>query len=1125
MIKMHPRSKTSNSVSLDRPYFSSFKKRGQVSANERNNHQSQIDYRSRSNYSLSTRTFLQWMFLFLIVVPVPCIGQVRGRGRGSSFPAPRYFLEIGSHSNLHAGNYRESDQAFRRLLTGARKEGTQRWLDSAVYSVMRGEIAYQQGRYLDALGFYDSAADLFIFHSTRDPWTLRVRNWNPQPPQIDQSATRRIQALPWGRSGRLTKFGRFPTYQLTFGRDQRIPNDRGGFTIIPGTTENSVNVFEIMDAMALMIYRRDQILGPLSKINSRSRIIRNTLSDGANIANAPIPLALHKILYGISIAGEGEFQKSTEVLSGLLSLTENGNVGVIRDHIMTPIALLQMGRNAYEKGEFKAARNFYLEASYSAAAFRRYIVWQEAMIGAAKSHNALEPQVPMPWLQKAAQWGNRENVRVSSLSFALLQAENGLENGNIKQAKLALAQISKNIRRTDLKRSAFAARFQLVSNAVALVSGQSDDYVTFRKNLDLFRSSSLHLFRVKFINDNRTNRQLATATIEDQLGKMLDDPEEIDWKRDPFESLAIITGDRTTRLHQLVLSSLKTRDFVSTIENSEKVRRRTFLSALPLGGRLSSIRDLFGKSRSELSGSQLKRQGDLQGRFPALNDLLETSSRMEQDLRSKPLVPDFADSKQWKKTMTNWIQNNHRIERLMVNLGLKREFVPITFPEKPNMDNIQNRIPQESIVLYIQQIGQIFHVFLVTKEVVAYQNGINARLLNKELRKLAKAWQLRSYTGKIKATSLVDDKWKAPAHDLLKLLVPKATEEFWNNYNELVVVPDGDFWYLPFETLPLTDDPDSPLVTDKLAVRYAPMLGIAFSNPEPRRVERMALYPGLIYPKDEDELVEDGILKVEQAFPSVESITNSEFLPHQLTALSDGMIYWNYFKQRRWPSSVVPQVKKKSDLYKFLSLPHWNLWPNNGPKLMVVGGGTTALAEGFSNNKTRGNELFFFSTLLFSGGCDSIVLSRWQVGGHSSYDAQVQLAKELAKELPTAEAVKNTIKVMRDVDINMVKHPRITRSKKVPTLNSNNPLFWASMMTIDRGRWYPPKEKPEEKAVIPGLGQPVGGSGNTNQNSSDSGSGKESGGGVNKGNASGGSSDQGNKNTSSGSTKKGNEVP
>ena len=74
---------------------------------------------------------------------------------------------------------------------------------------------------------------------------------------------------------------------------------------------------------------------------------------------------------------------------------------------------------------------------------------------------------------------------------------------------------------------------------------------------------------------------------------------------------------------------------------------------------------------------------------------------------------------------------------------------------------------------------------------------------------------------------LADAKWKQSAQQVLDTLLKGSPADFSQPFDELVVVPDGVLWYLPFEALQVTVDGQPQSLISRFRIRYAPTLSLA----------------------------------------------------------------------------------------------------------------------------------------------------------------------------------------------------------------------------------------------------------------------------------------------------------
>jgi tetratricopeptide (TPR) repeat protein len=960
-------------------------------------------------------------------------------GQIGRYPMPGYYLLQGQESALHAGEFRDAERAIQNLYRGGYREGNQRWVDSSAYLALLGETRYQAGDYVGAMQAFDEAIEIY---SSVVNWGARV-TWDSQPITADPNAVR-IARISWGTSARNFVVGRFPTtFSVLFGQDIIVPGDQGNIRV-PQERLVPVDVIELYRAFAWVIRRRDQILGTLSQVDAPARTLRTQLSEVRAAIPGALPTTFGSVLYGISLTGEGDYARANGVLQQTLQI--NGF-----DHPLTPIVLLQIGYNQYLSGEYRAAKATLLEASYSAGIFNQFDVFRESLVLAGRAHMAVNRDEALPELDAAFEWARVRGLRVAQVQFAMTAAENAIENGDIPSAVRQLGVATGLMRSNDLRRSELALRAQVLEQTIACVEGTVPDLSLLRAALIAYRPATPWVFQIELLVNPARRRNLTTTTLTTLIERVLRDPTQADWDRDPFECLAYLTGDRSQFLAEALTVHLNKRDYPAALLASENLRRVQFYSSLPLGGRLMSFRELLARSPDELSPELRRKQAELRSRFVGFKQLLDQAEPLLAKLQTQALVPPGDEQRGWEDQVERLGLLSQQIERQLVQVSVRREAIPLLFPPPVDMERIQAMIPAKSLCLVTMFHDNVYHFVLVTNDRVVYQTALSHANAGRAIRGLAKAWGHTNPNAILQTEVVRDQTWKKPSHALLKALMPKVTPEFWDSFDELVVVPAGLFWYLPFETFALSEEPAAPLLIDKVAVRYAPSLNLAFSEQRPKRLNRVLHYVNKIDQRDDDAWPIAGRAALEQHWPQSTALAASRLTPEGLGPLTHVMIYWNEIKQAIWPAAwTAAETKREAHLQ--LNLDRWIGFPNLGPQLLIVAGGNSAIADGLRGNPL-GGELEYYSTIMLAAGCQSIVLPRWRSGGHVPYDLQVALTRHV-RDHTTAVALQKAIQEIRQAPLDLERQTRLRPVRGEAPATADHPFWWAGQMVIDRGSWY-----------------------------------------------------------------------
>jgi hypothetical protein len=107
-----------------------------------------------------------------------------------------------------------------------------------------------------------------------------------------------------------------------------------------------------------------------------------------------------------------------------------------------------------------------------------------------------------------------------------------------------------------------------------------------------------------------------------------------------------------------------------------------------------------------------------------------------------------------------------------------------------------------------------------------------------------------------------------------------------------------------------------------------------------------------------------------------------------------------------------------------------------------------------------GDDLFYASCGLISSGAETLLLSRWRVGGQSMLD----LVREFAQELPhtpAADAWQRSVQLAMQTPVDPLSELRVKAGKDAVDLTAAHPFFWAGYLVVDTG-WRPEEPEPAE---------------------------------------------------------------
>jgi CHAT domain-containing protein len=117
---------------------------------------------------------------------------------------------------------------------------------------------------------------------------------------------------------------------------------------------------------------------------------------------------------------------------------------------------------------------------------------------------------------------------------------------------------------------------------------------------------------------------------------------------------------------------------------------------------------------------------------------------------------------------------------------------------------------------------------------------------------------------------------------------------------------------------------------------------------------------------------------------------------------------------------------------------------------ILLPGFHTAAEASLKRGNATGEEVFNAVCSLMASGCRTVMLSRWRVGGQSSFD----LMREFLQELPhesAASAWRRSVQLESDRILDPTMEGRLKATNSNEGLKADHPFFWAGYMLVDTG--------------------------------------------------------------------------
>ena len=950
-----------------------------------------------------------------------------------NYPPNTYYIGIRAY---HEGDYSGALRAFESALRSGVRSTEGRWIDSICYYTMIGECYYQMGQLRPALENYEAALQLALFHNN---WMNRV-----QFPDVEPSASTVRSTIQWGASQRNTALARIPnrmgTLQGQTPEETEHAMTKGGVVALPQIFP--VDAKEVARTTAVAIRRRHQLTGSAGR---HTRMTANLLAALGSRPTLPNhwSQAWVSCQLGLAYAAAGKTDEAISELNRSLLL------GNRYDHDLTSLALLALGDLAFRQGQLQQAATYYLEATFAAAAFEQYDVMQEAFAGGLTVHWVRGQEGLYAPLPMARAWAPR-NSRALEAWLSILLAEDLAGAGNAAQAGQSLAQARKTIGNRDMRNSRIGGRFEYVAALVDFQNGNLNaGNRALSTALKFQQSSSTWLLQLALADNLYTSNEITQRVADDLYSQLLREPANHDWRTQPLETLAVVTTARAGPFHRWFEVAQLRRDTEKVFHVAEQLRRQRFFSTLPMGGRLLAIRWIMEAPEASLSQEALLQRQDIRARYPDYAELAAEARQLQRRLRELPLSPETNEQRREQSRLLEQLGKvGAAQEWKLSSIALRREAAEFAFPPLLELKEVQARMPAGQLMLaYVARGSQVTALAIDSDRVATWEIEAPDTLVKRIAEVLGKIGALDRRVP-VDGDRLVDPSWQPTSRDLLQQLTNIRDPAVWDTYEEVVIVPDGLLWYVPFEALHVQDGEGTrPLIT-RVPVRYAPTASLAnLPGPSLPRQAVTAVVTGRLLPGEDPQRAVQASEEIALALPGTVRLEPPSANSSLVATKLDRLIVLNEIDARSqtpygWNPLAVERGGAGGDLTSWWALP----WSR--PQQIVLPAYSPPSASSLAS--TNGAEIFLPLCGLMATGTRSILISRWPLGGQSTFD----LVREFAQELPhvsPSNAWRRSVLLNSHSQVVPSLEPRLRLNGTVDSIPASHPVFWAAYLLVDSG--------------------------------------------------------------------------
>lgn len=988
-----------------------------------------------------------------VVVP-PGLGMPAGSG-----PRPSQAYDLGRQA-LAAGEFTRALELAMAEYQGCMQFGAQRWIDSIAAAGLVAEAHVALGNFPAAVA---AAEEALVLATVHPDWLLAVQ-FPPQP----------LAALPaaelWARSRRGTVPANVPqTVAIRQGgANPRDVLQKGG--ILTAAYDQSIRAQEIMRALVVATYRLGDLLGPLAR--------DNTALDGAAkvLVRRPAPPAHYSqswvdVALGMAFFAQGKPEQALPLLDrGLV-------VGRGLDHPLTPWALIALGRIALDADQAARAAPLFEEAALAAGAFGDEAAIEEAFRLALAAHMAAGTRGPPPAIRAAGEWAADPRLGLPVLRARLLamRAECLVAAGDVRNAAAALGEIDVRLLRGEAGRGALGAEAAYAAAVREYATGDvAKGDAELGQALGIARGRSPALYQARVL----TTALAAGASIADRradelFARLLAPPQPREFAVDPLGTLAAVTSSRHEAFDAWLAVQVRRHQERATdalLDTAEAAARERWSWAQALGGRRLATERLLAADPGSLPAAVAARRAALLAGRRDLGPVLERMTALRAALAAAVQAaaepaPRGPPGAEWKEYLGLARQRAAHVAALAAG----RDPVTIDFPPLTPSAEIRRRLAPGQLILSFHWTAGGLLAALESRDRFVVWEVRQAAGIPAELKSLARGLCLFGGQGAVGTDRLLESDWRGPATRLERMLFENSKVELAKGIDELVIVPDGWLWYLPFEILPVSSSQPAAaaepprLLRDACRIRYCPTRSLAVSSLPPAPMNGpLGIHAGRMAaadkPADVATVVARVTAAVDRAVPLPLAPANGP--PAALVAsVFDGLAVFDEVASGAGPIATRPLVPAATGRGG-LSFADWLEPPLKRPWIVVAPGIDTPLVGGFDKAALParpGDDLFVAAFDLLAAGARTAVVSRWRLGGGTCVDVMTEFLRDATAppgddpRPPASESWRRAVDLVTAERPDPDREPRLRFDPAAVLPDARHPFLWAGPLLVDCG--------------------------------------------------------------------------
>ena len=1004
-----------------------------------------------------------------VVVP-PTVGVPTGIGVR---PTPDYDAAF---AELAQGDVAEALQLATDEYVGCTKFGNQRWIDSIAGAMIVGECHYERGDFMRAIAAYDEALAL----AAQNPEWLLTAQFPAQP--LRPAAGSRVAT--WGRSGRNTSPAAVPDVVAIRmqGPDPQEVLQRGGVLAAPFDLQ--IRPHEIMRALVISLYRRAEIMGPLgheaAQVDAVARAMTRRPAPPNHWSQSWID-----VVHGTALWAQGKPEQAVPALTRGLTMAQ------AFDHPLTSWGLIVLGRIALDADRAAEAARAFEEATYAAAEFGDARALEEAFRLAFAAHMLAGTRgVPATIRAAADSITVRDGLDVLRVRLLAMSGEALASAGDTRAAGAALREISPRSLRGGLGQNAAGAEAAYASAVAHYAAGDAAaGDADLDRALALARARSTSLFRTaRLVEAVTAGSSVSDRQADEMFNALLGPPKPRDFGLDPLGTLATVTTPREEAFDAWIAVATRRgaeRSSDAVLDPAETARRNRWLTSRRLGGRAVAAERLLTADPESLAPDLAARRAAIVAARRDLGPLLENLPRQRAALAAAALAagrPADAAPRAPPGAAAEWTAYRAAAEGLarhVAALAAGRDAVTIDFPPLTTSADIRRRLGDRQLVLSFHWTGHGLTGVLESRDRFTIWDVRQAAGLPAELAHLARGLCLFDAHGAVGTDKLLASDWRGPAGRIERMIFENSRVSLADGVDELVIVPEGWLWYVPFELLPVSSARAGAAAGPRplgevCRIRYCPTRSLAVAGfAAPRMTGPIGIHAGRVGRADDAAAIAGLLARTTASIDRAVPVTISAGGPPGALVASpfDALAVFDESSS----AALVPSAAGKGGI----PFAEWIAPPAKRPRIVAMPGFQTAMADGLKEKslpKRPGDDLFVPAVDLLAAGAHTAVLARWRVGGGTCADMVTEFLREATAppaDPPESAAShwRRAVELATAARPDMQREPRLRQHGDDVLPDARHPFLWAGYVLVDCGSGVvPPDQAAPPARAAPAVG-------------------------------------------------------